>query len=69
MPRLKNCPFCGSDNIYYPKERNWMCELSSGIDDYMDYHIECWNCKATISRREYADVFEAWNRRANENDE
>lgn len=63
MPRLKNCPFCGSDNIYidgtciYPEHQDNM------------YYVLCMNCEATIGRLNYEDVFEAWNRRADENDE
>ena len=69
MEKLKNCPFCGSDNISYPKERNWIQELTNDIYPYMGYCIKCRNCKAEIERSDYSDVFEAWNRRANENDE
>lgn len=69
MEKLKPCPFCGSDIISYPKRENWIQELTNDIYPYMRYCVKCLNCQAKIERSDYADVLEAWNRRANENDE
>lgn len=69
MEKLKPCPFFGSDIIYYPKRENWIQELTNDIYPYMRCCVKWLNCQAKIERPGYAEVLEAWNRRANENDE
>lgn len=59
---FKNCPFCGSNRVYYTEaeEQNYT--------DHVEGFIWCHGCNFT------SDVFldekvaaELWNRRANEN--
>lgn len=54
--KLKPCPFCGGNNL--------------SIDGITVYWVECKDCNASISGHETEEeAIEAWNMRADEQDE
>ena len=55
--KLKPCPFCGSNHIYYQKP---CC-----FGNYWGSSVTCVDCGATIEKRDDLAI-EAWNRRAGE---
>lgn len=65
MKKLKNCPFCDSDNVYLDSYD----PFDGYHRDFSRYRIRCLHCDAEIEKIHYDEVIEAWNRRANENDE
>ncbi|HGJ5858088.1 Lar family restriction alleviation protein [Arsenophonus nasoniae] len=59
MSELKNCPFCGSDNLYVDSED------SEFYDDDTLYRVECGSCDASTGWCSNSDeAIEMWNQRA-----
>lgn len=52
MSELKPCPFCGGE-VEIIKESHWV-------------DVTCYECGFDMSRGSYAEMIEAWNRRAHE---
>lgn len=64
MKKLKDCPFCGSDNIFI--------DSYDPYDGYQGnltiFRIRCLHCDATFEKKTYDEIIKSWNRRAeNEN--
>ncbi|WGO82317.1 Lar family restriction alleviation protein [Arsenophonus apicola] len=59
MNELKNCPFCGSDDIHIDSEKGLIDEE----DEF--YQIECWECESSTGWHfDLKEAIQAWNRRA-----
>ncbi len=60
MEEIKNCPFCGSNNLYVGEA---IC---------MEFHVQCRECFASSGRVTYPDYdekelgLEYWNNRCKE---
>ena len=63
--KIKNCPFCGSDNVVKEHSERERVSLNGGATTMsFRYQVACRACGCqTGFRHKLEEAFEAWNRR------
>ena len=59
-PKLRNCPFCGSECVAYG-DKGFSLETCKEV---WRYYIVCTGCTALVSGETKEEAAEYWNRRA-----